>query len=170
VTQGRLRIDSTEKSQWRSLTPTGELFAIVDSCDEPSVPPKVQALGPEKAVSLYRGGAEEQYSTVAPYLFQVDQPTFEWIATDLWNSPWGIFVRAPASLESLRQHFRQFLTVKSTDAKPYLFRFYDPRILPPFLEKCTPGELAGFFGPVTGFGAKQTAESVILLRLPSRDR
>ncbi len=159
----RLQIVSTEKAQWKRLCEQGQLFAIVDSCDEPRVRKKVKELGPERAISLYRGGAEQQYSKVAPYLVQVDPPLFDWIEGELWPSPWGIFVYAQASLESLRTHFRHFLTVKGMDQKKYLLRFYDPRVLPAFLESCSEGELAQFFGLVQGYGAKKD-DTVALLR------
>jgi hypothetical protein len=159
-----LETKTTGKEQWKHLSTAGRLFAVVDSCDEPSVPKKVRELGPERAVSLYRGGAEEQYAAIAPYLVHADQSVFEWIEKDLWRAPWGIFAYSDASLEALRTHFRRFLKVKSTDQKEYLFRFYDPRILPPFLKSSDEAELKQFFGPVQAFGATE-GEAVHLLQL-----
>jgi hypothetical protein len=124
----------------------------------------MKELGPERAVSLYRGTAEERYSMIAPYLIHVDAPVFDWIATDLWKSPWGIFVYSNTGLDPLRAHFRHFLTVKGTDQKKHLFRFYDPRVLPKFLEGCNDQETTQFFGPVRGFGAT-TGDNVSLMRL-----
>ena len=150
----RLETLATEKDAWRREAASGRLYAVIDSCDEPSVPKKVAEVGPERAVSLYRGSAEEQYERIAPYLFKVDDGVFDWIEKKLWPSPWGIFAAADVSLEEMRTHFRHFLTVKGTDGKKYLFRFYDPRILPGFLQSCNSGELANFFGPVHAYGAK----------------
>lgn len=143
------------KEDWRRECSRGRLWAVVDSCDEPSVVKKVEEAGPERAVSLYRGSAEEQYESIAPYLFKADEPIFDWIASELWASPWGIFVAAESSLEILRTHFRHYLTVKGTDGKKYLFRFYDPRVLPGFLESSNAEELRNFFGPVRGYGLKK---------------
>src|SRR5437763_1733607 len=96
----------------------------------------MKQLGAERAISLYRGTAEEKYPAIAPYLVHVDEPTFDWIAADLWKSPWGIFVYSQSTIEPLRTHFRRYLTVKGTDQKKYLLRFYDPRVLPQFLKSC----------------------------------
>jgi hypothetical protein len=160
----RLEVIGTGQEEWRRLCGTGRLYAVVDSCDEPAVPKKVNELEPGRAVSLYLGGSEEQYSQIAPYLICVDAPCFDWITGSLWGSPWGIFAYAGAPMEALRKHFRRFLSVKSTDNKEYLLRFYDPRILPAFLGSCNEAELAGFFGPVEAYGATKGA-GVSLLRL-----
>lgn len=153
----------TAKEDWRREASRGRLWAVVDSCDEPSVVKKVAEAGPERAVSLYRGSAEEQYESIAPYLFKVDEPIFDWISGELWKSPWGIFAAAESSLEILRTHFRHYLTVKGTAGKKYLFRFYDPRVLPGFLRSCNAEELRDFFGPVRGYGIKK-GEEVELIR------
>lgn len=160
----KLQTFLTQKENWKRECAKGRLYAVVDSCDEPSVPKKIAEVGSAAAVSLYRGSAEEQYEAVAPYLFKVDVPVFDWIANQLWASPWGIFASADVALESLRTHFRHFLKVKGIDGKPYLFRFYDPRILPRFLESCNDQELAEFYGPVQEYGAKE-GDGISLLRL-----
>ena len=164
VPQAKLQTVLTQKDDWKRESAARRLFAVIDSCNQPSVPKKIAELGPARAVSLYRGGAEEQYETVAPYLVHVDEPTFDWIDQQLWQSPWGIFASSEVALETLRTHFRHFLTVKGTDGKPYLFRFYDPRILPAFLGSCNRDELVKFFGPVRGYGAKKD-EGLSLIRL-----
>jgi hypothetical protein len=166
VANPRLQTIRTQKDDWKRESASGRLYAVIDSCDEASVPKKVAEVGPERAVSLYRGGAEEQYAMVAPYLFKVDESVFDWIANQLWASPWGIFASAHATIETLRTHFRHFLTVKGADGKKYLFRFYDPRILPGFLTSCKEAELREFYGPVRAYGAKAD-NGVSLLRVES---
>lgn len=153
----------------RKLCATGHLYAIVDSCDEPAAAKRFESMDSDRAVSLYRGGAEEQYAHVAPYLVRVDDSCFEWIAGSVWSSPWGIFSYANAPMQTLRTHFRRFLKVKGTDQKEYLLRFYDPRILPAFLGSCNDPELAQFFGPVQAYAAnKDAGVSVFQLAAPAR--
>ncbi len=130
----------------------GNLWAILDATDAPSVLATVTRLGPTRAVSLYRGGAEEDLAAIAPYLVHLDELTFQWITEDLWPQPWGILAVATAPLESLRLHFRRFLVVESPEGEDWYFRFYDPRILPPFLGATTDVERTEFFGPVRAFG------------------
>jgi len=129
----------------------GTLYAILDACDEPRIPEKARLLGPQQAVSLYRGSGERDYWAIAPYLVRVDEALLDWIAENLWQSPWGVFAVAPTDLSSLRKHFRRFLLLRSSDGKNIHFRFYDPRVLAAFLPTCTANQVVDFFGPVRSF-------------------
>lgn len=127
------------------------LFAVLDSCDAPQVTAQAHALGAERAVSLYRGAAEREFAAVAPYLLAVDAKVLDWIAATLAETPWGILAVAPVTLDVLRRHFRRFLRVRGPRDESWYFRFYDPRVLPPFLESCTVDEVEQLFGPVRQF-------------------
>jgi hypothetical protein len=126
----------------------GTLYAILDACDEPRVPEKVKELGPERAVSLYRGWAERDYWAIAPYLVQVDEQLLDWIVQNLWQDPWGLFAVAATDIVALRKHFRRFLMVEDEDGERLYFRFYDPRVLNDFLATVSQGEAEQFFGPI----------------------
>ncbi len=147
----------------------GQLFAILDACDTPSVVEKVKELGEARAVSLYRGTAEEEFESIAPYLVVVDTAVFDWITETLWAEPWGVFVRSAATLEQLRTHFRKFLLVEGPDGEEWYFRFYDPRVLATYLETCTERELGEFLGVVEGFGVVDPESYCIvtLARVPN---
>lgn len=129
------------------------LFAILDACDEPRVPQKVHELGNEKAISLYQGAAHRDYWSIAPYLVIVDEELLNWIVEKLLDDPWGIFAETPSdiSLDQLRKHFRNFLLVKSPSGEEMYFRFYDPRVIRVFLDKCLPKEIDQFFGSVASY-------------------
>jgi hypothetical protein len=146
--------------QLRAFAAAGYLYAILDPCDAPGVPPKMEELG-ERAVSLFRGYAEEQYTAVAPYLVAVDPPTLEWIVETLWKEPWGIFVMAKADLDTLRQHFRRFLIVQLPDGEKWFFRYYDPRILRVYLPNCNDKELRKFYGPLRAFAIADAEQDTI---------
>ncbi|HEX2210575.1 MAG TPA: DUF4123 domain-containing protein [Longimicrobium sp.] len=132
----------------RELAATGRLYAVIDACDTPAVPEKARELGESRAVSLYRGTADEQYWAFAPYLFAVDGDLLDWIVADLWTEPWGIFAVADEDLEAVRRHFRRFLLVQAPDGDQWYFRFYDPRVLPVFITHCTDRELVEVWGPL----------------------
>jgi hypothetical protein len=136
----------------RAWSQTGRLFAIVDATGANAVLEKVAELGNERAVSLFRGSAEEEFESVAPYLVAVDSSVFDWISATFGQEPWGVFIHSGSDLAALRTHFRKFLTVKSPEGDDWYFRYYDPRVLEPFLESCTTEELDDFFGPVERFG------------------
>ncbi len=136
----------------RQLAAAGSLYAVVDSCNAPMVPRKVMEMGPLRAVSLYRGTAEEQYWNVAPYLLAVDEPLLDWILSEETKAAWGIFIGCRSDIETVRHHLRHFLKVRAPEKEVWNFRFYDPRVLKPFLGSCSTEDLRLFFGPVAAFG------------------
>ena len=139
-----LEMQPATLEQMHRFAEGGYLYAILDACDAPAVPDKARELGETAAVSLFKGSAQEDYSTVAPYLFKVSPETLDWIVATLWNQPWGVFVLSKADLESLRLHFRHFLLVQLPDGERWFFRYYDPRILKVYLPNCIEWELQKF--------------------------
>lgn len=126
----------------------GRLWAVLDACDCTEVQGKVEELGAARAVSLYRGPAEANYWAIAPYLVRVDEDLLGWIRETLRAEPWGFLAEATSDLESLRTHFRRFLTVEDANGRKMYFRFYDPRVLTTFLRASDEPELREFFGPI----------------------
>ncbi len=106
-----LRIEQVPLDHLRAIAESGELYAVADATDAPAVPRKVLELGPARAVSLYRGTAEEEFWDVAPYLMRVDPVVLDWIVSTLDKERWGIFAISKANLDTLRTHFRHFLKV-----------------------------------------------------------
>lgn len=129
----------------------GRLFAILDACDQPAVPAFCREQTEDVARSLYLGRADEELWAIAPYLVRVEPATLAWIGTDLWPEPWGIFLAADASLDDLHRHFRQFLVVSGPAGQDWYFRFYDPRVLPRFLDSASVEDGERFFGPIAAF-------------------
>lgn len=54
-------------------------------------------------------------------------------------------------METLRAHFRRLTMVQTEARKRLLFRFYDPRVLLPFVMTCDAPQLLELFGPVERF-------------------
>lgn len=141
------------------------LYAVLDACDAPAVPPKVAVLGEHRAVSLYRGDAAEQLADIAPYLVTVDEDVLDWILTTLWGDAWGILIQSTASIAELRTHLRKFLIATAPNGEELYFRFYDPRVLPAYLDTCTPQEVADMYGPITSFGVASNDTGFRWLRI-----
>lgn len=158
-----IKEEPTSLDQLRRFAASGYLFALLDATDQILVPHKAKLLGPTKAVSLFTGTANEWHWAVAPYLFHVDSELLDWIAEKLWKEPWGIFAMSKANLEELRLHFKKFLMVQLPDGKPWLFRYYDPRILQVYLPTCEPRELQKFFGPVRAFATADNDEQKLMM-------
>ena len=64
-----------------------------------------------------------------------------------------MFVVADTEMRILRQHLRNLLTVVGPDGSALFFRYYDPRVLAPFLPTCEDDQLDEVFGPAQAFGA-----------------
>lgn len=128
----------------------GKLWAILDACDEPEVPGKVEELG-TRAKCLYRGTDDPDLLAVAPYLAHLQPDDVEWLGEVMWERFWGIFAVAQSDLKSMRRHFRKFLTVELEGDGPVYFRFYDPRVLETFLPTCDAQQLKDFYGPIDAY-------------------
>lgn len=124
------------------------LYAILDACDEPRVPAKVHELGTDKAVSLYRGTAQQDYWAIAPYLAIVNEDLLNWIVESLWDDPWGIFTVSELSLQEVRKHFRRFLMVEDPDGNDLYFRLYDPRVFTSVIPSLTKPQTEDLFGGI----------------------
>lgn len=139
------------EARLRLLASDGTLWAVLDACDAPEVPTRVRMLGPERGDCLWMGEAREKCWGVAPWLARVDLALLDWIRSELWDEPWGLFVEAGATLDVVRKHFHGIQTVAGPDGRWMYFRFYDPRVLPMFLRTATPSDRAELFGPVKAF-------------------
>lgn len=139
------------EARLRLLASEGNLWAVLDACDAPDVPSRVELRGPEKGDCLWKGRARERYWAVAPWLVNVDLGLFDWIRATLWDEPWGLFVEAQATLDALRGHFRRIHVVEDPGGRRMYFRFYDPRVLRTYLKTANAAERAELFGPVTAY-------------------
>ena len=141
----------TTLAELEKLAERGCVYVILDACDAQAVPEKARNLGETQAVSLYNGTAQEDYWAIAPYLCRADASLLEWVRKSLWKDPWGIVAISTAGFDAVRAHFRRFLVVQSPEGEFWYFRFYDPRVLPVFLESSNEDEVKEFFGPVQAY-------------------
>ena len=139
------------EARLRLLASEGALWAVLDACDAPDVPARVELRGPEKGDCLWSGRTRERHWAVAPWLANVDLDLFDWIRATLWDEPWGVFVEARSTLDALRGHFRRIHVVEAPDGQRMYFRFYDPRVLAAYLRTATSTERAEVFGPVQAY-------------------
>jgi hypothetical protein len=114
-------------------------------------------------VSLYKGSAEEDLSSVAPYLFELDKEVFDFYTLYGKGNSWGVLLGSAWSFEQLKKHFRRFLMVKDEAGKQMYFRFYDPRVLRIFLPTCTKEQLMLFFGAIDFFVIEDEDADFVLL-------
>lgn len=172
ATSGFLIRESLSLAEAGERARQGQLYAVLDACDEPIVPALAEELGESSAVCLFQGEAREEMWALAPYLFAITPRLLQWIRDDLWSRPWGVLLASSGGMEAVFHHLRRFLIVRDPAGETMYFRFYDPRVLPAYLDSCTPGEIARFFGPAemyaTGFG--EEAGSLAVIRCMETDR
>ncbi len=130
-------------------------YAVMDGASVPDLPNKLHQLKPPN-FCLYRGELPADLVYVAPYLvyLQPEHPFTDWVLTECWGKHWCIFAQSPTSITGMRKHFRLLLTVQDESGKPMLFRFYDPRVLSPYLITCNGDELGSLFGGVKYYFAE----------------
>lgn len=156
--------------QARGWATRGRLYAVVDGCGAPSVPDMMRKVGDRRAVSLYRGRAEEELWGIAPYLVQVDGAVFDWLSRTLWAEPWGFFGVTDAELPAVRLHLRRFLVVESPEGEPWYFRFYDPRVLRKYLPTLDATRLAEFMGPFRALAVTDPVSYGVSVLTPAAGR
>ena len=124
-------------------------YAVLDGASVPDLPVRLYELGAVN-VCLYRGELPADLVYAAPYLVYLypGTPFTDWLLAECWGKHWGIFAQSRLSLTGMRKHFRLLLTVTDENGNPLLFRYYDPRVLLPFLMTCSGDELATIFGDV----------------------
>lgn len=146
----------------RALHEGGPLFAILDAARDPRVLDRLQSGGCEHR-SLYDGRRGEHLAAVAPYLAAIvpGSPLERALVGEGWGQSWGVLLAVELSFDEVRRHLRRYLVVETEEAQPLSFRFYDPRVLAPFLRSATAAEARRFFGPVTSFFVEEGAGALL---------
>jgi hypothetical protein len=101
--------------------------------------------------SLYNGRRGENLAAVAPYLVALppEGELLDQLIAEGWGKSWGVFLTSALPFDDVRRHLRRFLVVEAEDGATFYFRFYDPRVLRPYLSSCTADEIDHLFGPIT---------------------
>jgi hypothetical protein len=140
------------------------LYAILDAARDSRIYPGLRRLAnTDQVLPLYRGAGATELAAVAPYLvcLGTTNRVFDWIWAERWGESWGIFVWSLVTAEALRAHFRRLTMVRTENGQRLLFRFYDPRVLLPFLQTCDAGQFSEMLGPMQCLMA-ETQEGAVL--------
>jgi hypothetical protein len=130
----------------------GQLYAVIDACDEPEVPRRLWARQPNDARCLYHGLPNQENWGFGPWLAVVDKDLLEWIRAGLQPASWGLLIDSTLPFAALHEQLRELVFVDTPDAGRLLFRFYDPRVLPGFLAMATAEQRAMLFAGVRRYG------------------
>ena len=138
------------------------LFALIDAARTPDLPRRLSLYGAEHR-SLFLGPGAEALSDVAPFLVRLEPESdlARWVADEGAGDHWGIFFTSEADLDTLTTHLAGFLVVTDEEGSELYFRFFDPRVLLPFLASCTPDEQRVFMGPMEALWAEDAEGKLV---------
>ncbi len=139
-------------------------YAVLDGASVPNLPNRLHETEAIN-VCLMTGDLPPDLVYAAPYLVYLEpgDAFTEWLISESWGKHWGIFVQSPISFTGIRKKFRSLLIVNNEEGNPMIFRFYDPRVLSPFLLTCAADQLELIFEDVAYLFA-ENAETNELLR------
>lgn len=148
----------------RSCGPrTRRMYALVDAARRPEVPALLEAVG-DDALCLFAGDAASALREVAPYLVRIDRVESPGPLLDgLLNDSWGWFLYTDAAPAEARNHLRKYNMVRAENGQTLYFRYYDPRVVGPYLDACRPRERRAFFGCIEAIGIALDERSLRLL-------
>ncbi len=143
------RIANVKRALFADHEDRAEVYAILDASRDPSI--YYDIYREARAYDcLFAGKVDPKLATSAPWIVQLDRdaPFTDRILSRGWGRNWGVFAVSRAPLEAMRRHLRRFLIVGTEDGPRLYFRWYDPRVLRPYLRTCTERELDYVYGPI----------------------
>jgi hypothetical protein len=140
-----------------------EAYAVLDGARDTRITRWVRTRAMDYTC-LWAGKLDPVLEEVAPWLVHLHrrEPATRELVELAWGNSWGVFCAANATMEQLRVHFRHILRVKDERGRRLIFRWYDPRVLRPYLPTCTGQELDAVFGPVDRLFAESEGGTQLL--------
>ena len=133
-------------------TSSGALYGIVDTAIDDRLYDILHAEPDLSEVTcLYDGAPAIRYARYAPYLLKLHDgsPLLQRWLHEGWTQHWGIFLSSEARSKELKRHLKKFMQATDHQNRAVWVRFYDPRVLPNWLQGLHPGHLADWFGGAT---------------------
>ena len=133
-------------------TSSGALYGIVDTAIDDRLYDILQAEPDLSEVTcLYDGAPAIRYARYAPYVLKLHDgsPLLQRWLHEGWTQHWGIFLSSEARSKELKRHLKKFMRATDHQNRAVWVRFYDPRVLPNWLQGLHPGHLADWFGGAT---------------------
>lgn len=136
------------------------LYAFLDAARIPRLPSLLRNLKADH-VPLFRPSPKENIIHVTPFLTRVrpsgNMPAWMVLQPEALEA--AVFLVSHDSPDQLFGHFRRFLLVRDAQRRSVYLRYYDPRVLDPFLAASNDLERRRFFGEVRKFFAFDKEES-----------
>lgn len=99
---------------------------------------------------LFRESPQENIIHVTPFIarFSPSDVFLHWMTLHPVVLESALFCTSTATLQDTFHHVRRFLLTKDDTGRQVYFRFWDPRVIEPFLKGATPEERRWFCGPI----------------------
>lgn len=127
------------------LAERGELYCVLDACDEPLVPALAVRVAESserlREMCLY----DEALSAISPYLLPASPLVLDWIHAHVSEKPWGILIRSRQPLGQLAKHFRSVAVAEDSRSIERYLRFFDPRVFPVLVQSMDEAQLDTLF-------------------------
>ncbi|MFN7932956.1 MAG: DUF4123 domain-containing protein [Bryobacteraceae bacterium] len=125
------------------------LLVMLDAAHIPNLHHLLRELNIQN-LPLFRESPEENILHVTPFIcrFSPSEIFLHWMTMFPVVLETALFCTSTAPLEQTHAHLRRFLLVKDDIGRQVYFRFWDPRVIAPFLESATPEERRWFCGPI----------------------
>ncbi len=146
------------------ITEDVTLYAFVDAARDLGLVQIIEYFLKYETDILFQGENAEFTAHVSPHLFPVPKDS-EFL--DLWSerrgTSAGILMVSDVETEDLLDHLQNIFHVTDENDDEYLFRYYDPRVIRPYLPTCSNDQLKAFFGPVRAFLVESEKPDEILV-------
>jgi pSer/pThr/pTyr-binding forkhead associated (FHA) protein len=128
------------------------LFALLDAARAPDTPALLLRSG-ERHRSLFTGPHADRLARHGPYLVQIPPGSslLEALIDEGWGRSHGVYFTSDAPFERVLASLQRLLFVTDEGGKEMYFRFYDPRVLRPFLPVATPAQARAIFAAPRAF-------------------
>ncbi len=131
------------------IKPDENLYGVVDAARDSYLASVAFSRFGISTYSLFRGELAPFLAHVAPHLVPIPLDS-EYLK--LWSERLGISAGILLLTEEepalLLQHLRKTFEATDEDENEFFFRYFDPRVLRPYLPTCTRKEANEFFGPI----------------------
>jgi hypothetical protein len=128
-----------------ALYHSGEpVYAVLDASRDARIPAFLEASG----VPYQSLGIEDR---ILAYVVSLPPGArlLDVLVKDGWGHGWGFYFISRSEIAQLTAHWQRLLVLYTADSVPFVFRFWDPRVLRALAPAMAPSEASAFFGPVS---------------------
>ena len=154
----RVITDALAAAPWRRL------YGIIDGARCPDLVSEAENDFGLRPRSLFLPELWAELREVSPYVVEIDPARgylARWAAR--FGTSAGVLLISGADGMTVREHLRRTFVVTDETGQEFFFRYYDPRVLRPFLPTCSSAQMDEFFGPVDEF-AVESDDATSLVR------